>query len=199
MPVTFWTFIIGTLALSGIPPFSGFYSKDSILAQALGQENYLLFGVAVFVAVLTTFYMFRLFFVAFLGEARTEKARHAHESPAVMTLPLVVLAVFAVIGGFIGIAGHYGSQFGMGAEKLSVAQQGAGAAEYTVSDALRPWRGGCRPDRRVCVLPAGRDRSAAGPARLAFPRDAEPLLFRRTLRGHVHPRARFHRGGGGLD
>jgi NADH-quinone oxidoreductase subunit L len=123
MPVTFWTFIIGTLALSGIPPFSGFYSKDTIFAQALGQGDYLLFGVAVFVAVLTTFYMFRLFFVAFLGEARSEKARQPHESPAVMTLPLVVLAVFAAIGGVIGIAGHYGSQFGMGAEKLSFAQQ----------------------------------------------------------------------------
>jgi NADH-quinone oxidoreductase subunit L len=123
MPVTFWTFIIGTLALSGVPPFSGFYSKDSILAQALEQNNYLLFGVGVFVAALTTFYMFRLFFVAFLGEARNEKAKHAHESPAVMTLPLVVLAVFAVIGGFIGITNNYGSQFTPGQESLSVARQ----------------------------------------------------------------------------
>jgi NADH-quinone oxidoreductase subunit L len=123
MPVTFWTFIIGTLALSGMPPFSGFYSKDSILAQALHQNNYILFAVGVFVAALTTFYMFRLFFVAFLGEARTEKAKHAHESPAVMSLPLVVLAVFALVGGFIGITNIYGSQFGAEAEKLSVAQQ----------------------------------------------------------------------------
>jgi NADH-quinone oxidoreductase subunit L len=123
MPVTFWTFIIGTLALSGMPPFSGFYSKDSILGQALDQKNYLLFAVGVFVAGLTTFYMFRLFFVAFLGEARTEKARHAHESPAVMSLPLVVLAVFALVGGYIGITNIYGSQFGPEAENLSVAQQ----------------------------------------------------------------------------
>jgi len=129
MPVTFWTFIIGALALSGMPPFSGFYSKDSILAQALeqGRENpaigYPLFYVGVFVAALTTFYMFRLFFVAFLGEARTEKAKHAHESPAVMSLPLVVLAVFALVGGFIGITNIYSSQFGAEAEKLSVAQQ----------------------------------------------------------------------------
>ena len=123
MPVTFWTFIIGTLALSGVPPFSGFYSKDSILAQALEQKNFILFGVAVFVAALTTFYMFRLFFVAFLGEARTEKAKHAHESPKVMTLPLLALAVFAVIGGFIGITNNYGSQFTAEHETLSVAQQ----------------------------------------------------------------------------
>ena len=123
MPVTFWTFIIGTLALSGVPPFAGFYSKDSILGQALEQKNYLLFGVAVFVAGLTTFYMFRLFFVAFLGEARTEKAKHAHESPAVMTLPLVILAVLAVVGGFIGITTIYNSQFAPDAEKLSFIQQ----------------------------------------------------------------------------
>jgi NADH-quinone oxidoreductase subunit L len=123
MPITFWTFIIGTLALSGVPPFSGFYSKDSILGQALEQKNYVLFGVAVFVAGLTTFYMFRLFFVAFLGEGRTEKAKHAHESPAVMTLPLVVLAVLALVGGFIGITTIYNSQFAPAAEPLSVGQQ----------------------------------------------------------------------------
>jgi len=129
MPVTFWTFIIGTLALSGVPPFSGFYSKDSILGQALDQAydnpalGYPLFAVGVFVAGLTTFYMFRLFFVAFLGEARTEKAKHAHESPAVMSLPLVVLAVFALVGGYIGITNIYGSQFVAGHETLSIAEQ----------------------------------------------------------------------------
>ena len=111
MPITFWTFFVGTLALSGFPPFSGFYSKDSILGQALEQKNYLLFAVGAGVAGLTTFYMFRLFFVAFLGEARTEKARHAHESPAVMSWPLLVLAVFAVAGGVIGINEIYNSQF----------------------------------------------------------------------------------------
>ena len=123
MPVTFWTFILGTLALSGVPPFSGFYSKDSIFAQALHQHNYVLFTVAVLVAALTTFYMFRLFFVAFLGEPRTEQARHAHESPKVMTLPLLALAVFAVIGGFIGISGLYGAQFHLEGESLTLAQQ----------------------------------------------------------------------------
>ena len=123
MPVTFWTFIIGTLALSGVPIFAGFYSKDAILAQALEQHNYVLFGVAVFVAALTTFYMFRLFFVAFLGEPRTEKAKHAHESPLVMTGPLLVLSVLAVVGGFIGITTIYNSQFAPEVEKLTVVQQ----------------------------------------------------------------------------
>src|ERR1039458_3932884 len=80
MPVTFWTFLIGALELWGGPPFSGFYSKDSILAQALEQRNYPLFVLGVVAAGLTTFYMFRLFYVAFLGKAKTEAAEHAHES-----------------------------------------------------------------------------------------------------------------------
>ncbi len=123
MPVTFWTFLVGALALSGIPPFSGFYSKDSIFAQALEQKSYLLLAVAVFVAGLTAFYTFRLFFVVFSGKEKSEHASHAHESPAVMTLPLVVLAIFAAIGGFIGITNNYGSQFVAGHEILSVVQQ----------------------------------------------------------------------------
>jgi len=123
MPITFWTFLVGALALSGVPPFSGFYSKDSIFAQALEQKNYLLFGVAVFVAALTAFYTFRLFFIVFFGQEKSKAASHAHESPLVMTLPLMALAVFAAIGGFIGIANNYGSQFIAGHETLSVAQQ----------------------------------------------------------------------------
>ena len=111
MPITFWTFLVGALALSGVPPFSGFYSKDSIFAQALEQKSYVLLGVAVFVAALTAFYTFRLFFVVFFGQEKSKAASHAHESPLVMTLPLVALAVFAAIGGFIGIWNNYGSQF----------------------------------------------------------------------------------------
>ncbi len=111
MPVTFWTFLIGALALSGIPPFSGFYSKDSIFAQCLEQKNYLLFGVAVFVAALTAFYTFRLFFVVFFGKEKSEHAKHAHESVAVITLPLIVLAIFAVIGGVIGAKEIYRHHF----------------------------------------------------------------------------------------
>jgi len=103
MPVTFWTFLIGALALCGVPPFSGFYSKDSILAQALEQSNYPLFALGVVVAGLTTFYMFRLFYVAFVGKPRTETAEHAHESPAVISWPLIVLALFSVIGGVLNL------------------------------------------------------------------------------------------------
>ncbi|MEI8292034.1 MAG: NADH-quinone oxidoreductase subunit L [Verrucomicrobiota bacterium] len=123
MPITFLTFTIGTLALCGIPPFSGFYSKDAILAQCLAQNNYLLFGVGVFVAALTTFYTFRLFFVVFLGKEKSKAAAHAHESPLVMTVPLIVLAGFSFAGGFIGITNNYGSQLSHEHERLSLAQQ----------------------------------------------------------------------------
>lgn len=119
MPVTFWTFLFGALALSGIWPFAGFYSKDSILAQAFGRhdfEGYLLFADGVFVAGLTTFYIFRLFFVVFGGKEKSEAASHAHESRAVITLPLVVLAAFSLIGGWIGIAGVYHRMFASASE-----------------------------------------------------------------------------------
>ena len=102
MPVTFWTFMVGTLALAGVWPLSGFFSKDAILGAAF-EHNKALFILAVFVAALTTFYMFRLVFVAFLGGERTHEAGHAHESPWVMIWPLRILAVFSIIGGLIGI------------------------------------------------------------------------------------------------
>jgi NADH-quinone oxidoreductase subunit L len=110
LPVTWKTFLVGTLALAGIWPLSGFYSKDSILAQAADHKP-ILFAVAVFVAALTAFYMFRLVFVVFFGPAKTDEASHAHESPAVMTWPLVVLAFFSVVGGFIGIDAFIGKMF----------------------------------------------------------------------------------------
>ncbi len=112
MPVTFWTFLVGTLALCGVPPFSGFYSKDAILAQAWHAHNYLIFAVAVFVAALTAFYMFRLVFVAFLGEPKAHEAGHAHESPQVMLWPLRILATLSVVGGVIGINALFDGQFG---------------------------------------------------------------------------------------
>ena len=117
MPITFWTFLLGALALSGVWPLSGFFSKDSILAQAVEQHNYLLFANGVFIAGLTTFYTFRLFFVVFLGKEKSEAAAHAHESPWVMTLPLIALALFSVIGGLLGIEGIYRYNFPSEVEK----------------------------------------------------------------------------------
>ena len=110
MPVTYWTFLCGTLAIAGMVPFSGFYSKDSILAQA-AQHSLALFVLGAAVAALTTFYMFRLVFVAFLGAPKSEAAGHAHESPPVIAWPLRILAVFSVIGGLIGIEQLYRLQF----------------------------------------------------------------------------------------
>ena len=110
MPVTYWTFLLGTLALAGVPPFSGFYSKDEILAVA-SHQSVGLFLLATLVAVLTTFYMFRLVFVAFTGPAKTPAAEHTHESPSVMTWPLVALAVPTVFAGLWGINAFIGKQF----------------------------------------------------------------------------------------
>jgi NADH-quinone oxidoreductase subunit L len=107
IPLTFWTFLLGMLALIGFPGFAGFFSKDLILAVAY-QANPWYYWVGAFTAFLTAFYMTRLVVVAFLGHARTEAAEHPHESPAVMTVPLIILAVLSVIGGFaLGIEGFY--------------------------------------------------------------------------------------------
>ncbi len=110
LPATYKTFLIGTLALCGLPGFSGFYSKDAVLAAA-ADRSALLFIVGVLVAFLTTFYMSRLFLVAFLGEARSKDASHAHESPAVMTWPLIVLAVPSVLAGVWGIDTYIDQQW----------------------------------------------------------------------------------------
>jgi NADH-quinone oxidoreductase subunit L len=106
MPVTFWTFMAGTLALAGVWPLSGFYSKDSLLAQA-AHHNIALFILASVVAVLTAFYMFRLVIVVFGTPARSDVPTHAQESPPVILWPLRLLALFSIIGGFIGIGTLY--------------------------------------------------------------------------------------------
>jgi NADH-quinone oxidoreductase subunit L len=111
MGATYWTFMVGTLALAGFPLLSGFYSKDAILGQAYGlhtTQGYILFGVGVFVAMLTSFYMFRLVFIVFFGKTKSHDAEHAHESPGVMVWPLRILALASVLaGGFIGIEEIY--------------------------------------------------------------------------------------------
>ncbi len=104
LPLTFAVFMIGTLAISGIPPLSGFFSKDEILAKVYVQSP-LLFIVLALSSVLTAVYMFRLLFLTFFGNFRGshEQEHHIHESPAVMTLPLVALAILSTLGGFLGI------------------------------------------------------------------------------------------------
>jgi NADH-quinone oxidoreductase subunit L len=102
MPVTYMTFLLATLAIAGVPPFSGFFSKDEILGAAYSASPvYWVIGVVT--AMMTAFYMFRLLFLVFFGEFRGDHSIHAHESPKVMTIPLMILAVLSTIGGFIGI------------------------------------------------------------------------------------------------
>ncbi len=104
MPVTHATFLVATLAISGIWPLAGFFSKDEILAAALGNHFYVIFALALFVAGLTAFYMFRIYFVTFWGKERSDGARHAHEAPVVMLVPLGVLAVLSAVTGFVPMA-----------------------------------------------------------------------------------------------
>jgi NADH-quinone oxidoreductase subunit L len=118
MPVTYWTFLLATLAIAGIPPLSGFYSKDAILAAA--EHNVALFILGTVVAVLTTFYMFRLFFVAFGGPAKSEAAAHAHEAPIPMKWPLILLAIPTVIAGWCGIDAWLETHFHAEAHHLSL-------------------------------------------------------------------------------
>ncbi|SDE34217.1 NADH-quinone oxidoreductase subunit L [Paenibacillus sp. UNCCL117] len=101
MKITAWTFAIGALALSGIVPLSGFWSKDAILTEAYNTGHYGLMIVGLIAAFFTAFYMSRLYFLVFFGKPRGEHAGHMHESPSSMTMPLVVLAVLAVVAGFV--------------------------------------------------------------------------------------------------
>jgi len=115
MPKTFITFIIAALAISGIPPLSGFFSKDGILWYAFANGNILYWLIGTITALLTAFYMFRLVYLTFYGKERFGQDKHPHESPNVMTIPLIILAVLSVIGGFIGIpeifSGEHGNLF----------------------------------------------------------------------------------------
>ncbi len=102
MPVTFWLYMIGTLALAGIFPFAGFWSKDEILLDAKLHFTSIYWQLSI-AAFLTAFYMGRQIWMVFFGEARTDAAKHAEESPRVMTVPLMVLAVLSVVGGALNI------------------------------------------------------------------------------------------------
>jgi len=112
LPITFITMLIGTIAISGIPPFAGFFSKDEILAHAYAH-NKTLYVIGVITATFTAFYMFRMLYLTFYGKFRgtAEQEHHLHESPATITIPLIVLAVLSIVGGFIGIpealGGHH--------------------------------------------------------------------------------------------
>ncbi len=109
MPVTHWTFLIACIAIAGIPPFSGFFSKDEILAAAYAK-NPVYWVLGVIGAGMTAFYMFRLYATTFLGEFRgtEEQKHHLHESPAAISIPLIILAVLAFGGGFFNVPAIFG-------------------------------------------------------------------------------------------
>jgi NADH-quinone oxidoreductase subunit L len=107
IPVTYIVFLIGTLAISGIPPFAGFFSKDEILEHVFAHSP-LAYGLVQFASLLTVFYMFRLFYLVFHTQYRgTEEAKHhLHESPKIITIPLIILAICSTLAGAIGLP-HY--------------------------------------------------------------------------------------------
>jgi NADH-quinone oxidoreductase subunit L len=141
---TYLTFFASTLAISGFPPLSGFFSKDSILAAALAHVNpampslrYVVYALALAGAGLTAFYMMRLAILVFFGAPRSEKARHAHESPAVMTAPLAILAAGAILAGALGIPHALGGGDRI-AGWLSESVTGGGAAAAHSSPGEHP-------------------------------------------------------------
>jgi NADH-quinone oxidoreductase subunit L len=112
MPITFVTFLLATLAISGIPPFAGFFSKDAILASAFDSPGLgkVLWFVGLLTAGLTAFYMFRIVSLTFYGTFRgtSEQAHHVHEAPRSMTFPLIVLGFLSVVVGFLGLPAVFG-------------------------------------------------------------------------------------------
>ncbi|MEO8887169.1 MAG: NADH-quinone oxidoreductase subunit L [Mucilaginibacter sp.] len=122
--VTFITMLIGTIAISGIPPFSGFFSKDEILA-ATYAHNPFYYAIGVFTAMLTSFYMFRMMYLTFWGSFRGthEQEHHVHESPLSMTIPLIVLAILSAVGGMIGVPAVMGGHHELGAYLAPVFEQ----------------------------------------------------------------------------
>lgn len=137
LPVTFLTMMIGTIAIAGLPPFSGFFSKDEILAHVY-EHNKVFWVIAVVGAMFTAFYMFRMMFLTFSGSFRgtTDQEHHLHESPASMTIPLVVLAVLSALGGLIGIpavlgGGHWLESFLAPVFAVSASKTGAMTLDHT--------------------------------------------------------------------
>jgi NADH-quinone oxidoreductase subunit L len=110
IPWTHRLFLIGTVAIAGIPPLAGFWSKDEIMAHAFTHHHYLLYGLAAIGALLTSFYMFRLTYLTFYGRSRMDHhtEEHVHESPMVMVGPLMALGVLSLVGGFLGFPPEHG-------------------------------------------------------------------------------------------
>ena len=186
--------LIATVAISGLPPFSGFFSKDEILAGAFFAGKPAIFALGLIGSALTAFYMWRLVFLTFLGRSRVDHdvAHHIHESPPVMTIPLVILAILAAGAGVWGLPGEHGSAIGRflapvlaGGHEAEAGHHGPAWALMAVSVAaalaglLVAWQmyiaraGGSREGRRA-------------PERGAPPAPAQ-VLRRRALRSPDRP------------
>ncbi len=154
LPVTYRTFLVGTIAIAGIPPLAGFFSKDAITWEAFSRGSWVLWLAGFAGAGLTALYMFRLVSLTFLGEKRWEKGVHPHEAPLSMTIPLVVLALLSAVGGFAGIPQSLGGSnafghwlepvFAPALEKLGPAPAQGEITEYvlmglSVAVALAGW------------------------------------------------------------
>jgi len=138
LPITFITMFIGTLAISGIPPFAGFFSKDEILANTF-TASVPMYVIGVITAMFTSFYMFRLLFLTFYGKFRGthEQEHHLHESPPTMTIPLIILAVLSTIGGFMGVPKSLGGNHWLEHFLAPVFQKSSSlAAEATSAQSL---------------------------------------------------------------
>jgi NADH-quinone oxidoreductase subunit L len=154
LPITSRVFYIGAIAIAGIPPFAGFWSKDNILADAFKSGHYILWFIGVVGAFMTAFYMFRLIYMTFYGGSRVdhEVLHHAHESPPVMTVPLIILAILSVVGGLIlgfppehgwihrflgAVVGHGVIHTASGvAEAASMVEEHVGGEDFHALDAL---------------------------------------------------------------
>jgi NADH-quinone oxidoreductase subunit L len=142
LPVTSRTFWIGVLAIAGIFPFSGFFSKDEILWRVFSSGNWLLWLLGVCGAIMTAFYMARLYYLTFRGDKRWDAGKHPHEAPRTMTVPLIILAALSVLGGFVGIPASLGGGnaiehwlepiFEHANEKMMMASHGVEATEYAL-------------------------------------------------------------------
>ncbi|MGD0590972.1 MAG: NADH-quinone oxidoreductase subunit L [Bacteroidota bacterium] len=138
LPITYKTFLIGAIAIAGIPPFAGFFSKDEILWKTFSSEqgSWIFWLLGVFGAAMTAFYMFRLVTLTFEGKRRFDHHLHPHEAPKTMTVPLIILAGLSIVGGFVGIPHWSGIEhwldpvFSPAQYKLMSGENSGGIMEY---------------------------------------------------------------------
>jgi NADH-quinone oxidoreductase subunit L len=161
MPTVGWTFMAGWLAICGIVPFAGFFSKDAILATAWAHGEYALWAIGTVTAFLTAFYMSRMYFSVFEGEVRHPEGAHPHDAPMTMAFALVPLGVLSVVGGFINLPGALTLEHFLEPAVGEVEVPEGIAAYLLAGAALLVAVGGIAVARALYLLPAGRPRADA--------------------------------------